>query len=360
MTDKPINSTCGRAKKLPASIIDLFCGAGALSYGFMLEGFQVCCGYDIDEACRFPFESNNRAPFIRRDVAMIDSEELTRKFAPDLPRVMVGCAPCQPFSRYAQGRENPKWKLLRDFARLASAIAPDVLSMENVPQLTTFKGGKIFAEFVEHLTKANYRVKWMIANCLGYGVPQTRSRLVLIASRIGDPILPIPTHAPIHYVTVRDAIGDLPSLEAGESDPNDRLHRASSMSDLNLRRIRASVPHGTWRDWDQTLVADCHKRKAGRGYSSVYGRMAWDLPSPTITTQFYGFGNGRFGHPEQDRAISLREGAALQSFPLGYVFTPPDKSASFKHTGRMIGNAVPIALARSIARAIRAHLEEYS
>ena len=355
--DRAKGSTSGVVPKPVASVVDLFCGAGALSHGFVQEGFLIACGYDIEEACRYPFEANNAAPFVRRDVASIDAEELAREFAINLPRVLLGCSPCQPFSRYSQGREDLKWKLLEDFARLAVAISPDVLSMENVPQLSTFKGGDILGEFVEHLATAGYRVKWRIADCLDYGVPQARSRLVLIASRLGDPTLPAPTHAPEHYLTVRDAIGDMPPLEAGRVDPQDRLHRTSSMSQLNLRRIKASTPCGTWRDWDDALVTDCHKRETGKGYGSVYGRMAWDHPSPTITTQFYGFGNGRFGHPEQDRAISLREGSILQTFPHDYAFTRQDGPITFKQVGRMIGNAVPVALARAIARAIRTHLE---
>ena len=187
-------------------------------------------------------------------------------------------------------------------------------------------------------------------------MPQDRSRLVLIGSRHGDPILPEPTHTPDEYVTVSQTIGDMPPLAAGRADPTDRLHCASGMSALNFERIRASRPGGTWRDWPPELVAECHRKKKGRGYASVYGRMRWDRPSPTITTQFYGFGNGRFGHPEQDRALSLREGAMLQTFPRDYAFIPPCEAAHFKSIGRLIGNAVPVGLARAIARAIKAHL----
>ena len=358
--DRVEGSAPGVVARPVASVVDLFCGAGALSHGFVQEGFSIACGYDVDEACRYPFEANNDAPFVRRDVAAIDAEELAREFATNLPQVLVGCAPCQPFSRYSQGREDPRWKLLKDFTRLVVAVSPDVLSMENVPQLVTFKGAELFGEFVERLATAGYRVKWMIADCLDYGVPQARSRLVLIASRLGDPILPAPTHAHEHHVTVRDAIGDMRPLEAGEVDAQDCLHQTSSLSELNLHRIKASTPCGTWRDWDDALVTDCHKRQTGKGYSSVYGRMAWNRPSPTITTQFYGFGNGRFGHPEQDRAISLREGAILQTFPRDYAFTRQDGPVTFKKIGRMIGNAVPVALARAIARALRIHLEECS
>lgn len=338
------------------TVVDLFCGAGALSHGFLLEGFPIACGYDIDEACRFPFEENNEAPFVRRDVADIRRGELDREFAPGLPRILIGCAPCQPFSLYSQGREDPKWKLLDDFARLVVDTGPDVVTMENVPQLVRFKGGGVFEAFVETLRANGYRVEWTIASCADFGVPQDRARLVLIGSRHGDPLLPEPTHAPEKYVTVAQTIGDMPPLAAGGTDPVDRLHCASRMSALNFKRIRASRPGGTWRDWPPDLVAECHRRKKGRGYASVYGRMRWDRPAPTITTQFHGFGNGRFGHPKQDRALSLREGAMLQSFPRGYAFVPPCETVHFKTIGRLIGNAVPVELARAVARAIEVHL----
>ena len=168
--------------------------------------------------------------------------------------------------------------------------------------------------------------------------------------------LPEPTHRD-KYRTVMDEIGALPSLNHGEADEADPLHCTSRLSEINARRIVASKPGGTWRDWDEDLVAKCHKVETGRGYSSVYGRMKWDEPSPTITTQFFGFGNGRFGHPEQPRALSLREGAMLQGFPRDYEFVPPGKRIQFKAVGRLIGNAVPVKLAAAIARAVRSHLE---
>ena len=156
--------------------------------------------------------------------------------------------------------------------------------------------------------------------------------------------------------TVRQAIGRLRPLDAGQSAPRDRLHAASTLSEKNLQRIRVSKPGGTWRDWPEDLVADCHRAASGKTYPGVYGRMEWDKPAPTMTTQCYGFGNGRFGHPEQDRAISLREAAILQSFPRDYAFVPDDGEVSFTALGRLIGNAVPVDLGRAIARSINSHL----
>ena len=182
----------------------------------------------------------------------------------------------------------------------------------------------------------------------------------MFASKFGPIEILSPTHTPEKFQTVRDRIGHMEKLEAGEVSTKDILHRTSRLSALNLRRIRASRPGGTWRDWEKELVSPCHRESTGDGYVRVYGRMEWDLPSPTITTQFYGFGNGRFGHPEQDRAISLREGALLQTFPETYRFTEPGKPCHFKVLGRHIRNAVPVGLGRVIARSIKHHLQIFS
>ncbi len=341
-----------------ASVIDIFCGAGGLSHGFLLEDFIISCGIDADEVCRYAFEHNNCAPFVCKNIADIDPEELAEEFTHSVPRILVGCAPCQPFSKYTQAREDPRWQLLDDFATLITKIRPDVVSMENVPQLVYFKGGDLFRSFIRCLRRSGYEVAWEIAYCPNFGIPQSRSRLVLIASLHGEPTLPESTHEPGDYVTARDAIGTMPPLSAGEIDRRDSLHRASRLSATNLERIRLSAPGGTWHDWPRHLVTDCHNRSSGKGYASVYGRITWDEPAPTMTTQFHGFGNGRFGHPEQDRAISLREGAILQSFPPYYEFVAPGNPVHFGTLGRLIGNAVPVELARAIARAIKGHLSK--
>jgi len=341
------------------SVVDLFCGAGGLSHGFYQEGYRIAAGIDVDEACRYPFEANNEAPFVRRSVAELTAAELEEEFTPGEPTILVGCAPCQPFSKYSQGREDSRWQLLEDFARLIRECRPDIVSMENVPRLPHFKAGNVFDDFVGSLRESGYIVAWSVVFCPDYGVPQSRSRLVLIASRHGQPALPEKTHEEADYVTVRETIGALPALGAGDTDAKDVLHRSSRLSALNLERIRVSKPGGTWRDWPAGLVTTCHKRETGQGYASVYGRMAWDEPAPTMTTQFFGFGNGRFGHPEQDRAISIREGAMLQTFPPDYEFLPPNKAVQMKGLGRMIGNAVPVVLSRAIARAISNHIEAH-
>jgi DNA (cytosine-5)-methyltransferase 1 len=150
----------------------------------------------------------------------------------------------------------------------------------------------------------------------------------------------------------------LKPLRAGESDPRDSLHTACRLSQLNLRRIRASSPGGTWRDWNAALVATCHRRNSGETYPGVYGRMEWDAPAPTITTQSFGYGNGRFGHPEQDRAITLREAAMLQTFPDTYRFLPQGDRVRFSTLGRLIGNAVPVRIGEAVGRTFLDHLSK--
>jgi DNA (cytosine-5)-methyltransferase 1 len=138
---------------------------------------------------------------------------------------------------------------------------------------------------------------------------------------------------------------------------DDPLHKARRLSELNLERIRKSKPGGTWNDWPVALRAPCHQSDSGASYKSVYARMTWDAPSPTMTTQCFNFGTGRFGHPEQDRAISLREAAILQSFPQDYQFVPPDAEVHFSTVGRMIGNAVPPKLGEMVGRVVLAHIQ---
>jgi DNA (cytosine-5)-methyltransferase 1 len=342
---------------------DLFCGAGGLTRGLLDAGIEVAAGYDIDPACQFPYEHNNKpAKFHQQSVTELTGAELAKHYPPGSIKVLVGCAPCQTFSKYTQRYENeddPKWTLLNHFARLVRELQPDIVSMENVPELQKYP---VFASFLAMLTDEGFHfsadVEKRVVYCPDYGMPQHRSRVVIVASRLGAIELIPPTHKPEKYRNVADVLRALPPLEAGETHPDDPMHRTSELSSLNLRRIRHSRPGGTWRDWPKELVAKCHQKKSGKTYPGVYARMEWDKPSPTITTQFYGYGNGRFGHPEQDRAISLREGAILQSFPKSYQFVKEGEDYSFKTIGRMIGNAVPVRLGEVVGKTIRLHLEQ--
>lgn len=335
--------------------VDLFCGVGGLSHGLMKGGIRVAAGVDLDEACRYPYEANNRAKFIGKDVRQLQSTDIEPFFAEGSLRLLAGCAPCQPFSTYSQKNRNGicdgKWNLLLEFGRLVGELQPELVTMENVPQLHC---QNVFQSFLDSL--AGYHLWHGIVDCVQYGIPQTRKRLVLLASKLGPISLISPRNHAKKSVTVRKAISNLPKIAAGESDPVDALHTACSLSPWNLRRIQASRPGGSWRDWPIGLRAKCHKKDSGMTYPSVYGRMEWDAPAPTMTTQCYGYGNGRFGHPEQDRAISLREAAIIQSFPMGYKFVRPGDTVKFNLLGRLIGNAVPVRIGKIVAESLRNHV----
>jgi DNA (cytosine-5)-methyltransferase 1 len=229
--------------------------------------------------------------------------------------------------------------------------------MENVPQIARHLP---FQAFLTILENNDYNVAWDVLDCAQFGVPQRRHRLVLLASRLGKIKMPRATHSdPENWITVKMAIGHLKQIEAGKREnTSDPLHIAAQLSETNQKRIRQSLPGGTWTDWPEELRAICHQKETGQTYKSVYGRMVWDHPSPTMTTLCYGFGNGRFGHPEQNRAISLREAAILQSFPPKYKFCGKDDTPGFRTIGRMIGNAVPPNLGKAIGRAIVNHVRK--
>ena len=340
--------------------VDLFCGAGGLSYGLRRCGINIAAGVDADPACRHPFAANVGAQFYEMDVSTIAAEFVGSLFPDQSIQVLAGCAPCQPFSPYSQ--KNPSkdqnWRLLSKFGEFAASLQPDIVTMENVPHL---RNHSVFNEFMRTLEDAGYVKPFhAVVHCADYGVPQTRKRLVVLASRFGEIEMIRPTHGPEEFRTVRHAIGSLAPLNAGDASPMDPLHKASRLSPMNLARIKNSTPGGSWRDWNEELIAECHTKESGQTFGSVYGRMEWEKLAPTLTTQFNGFGNGRFGHPEQDRAISLREGAILQTFPHDYSFVPGGNSVQVSLVARMIGNAVPVKLGQAIGKSIVDHVKHHT
>lgn len=333
--------------------VDLFCGVGGLTHGLAMAGIRVVAGYDIDPACKYPYESNNKAKFIERDVSLLDADEVSSLINGGDISMIAGCAPCQPFSTYSRaGRSKTRsddWQLVAKFGKLVQEVQPDLVTMENVPQVLDHP---VFQDFLECLK--GYKVEWSVVQAVKIGIPQTRKRLVLLASKLGDENLELPQNA-TKVKTVREAIGNLRKIAAGEADPKDPLHTSPRLSATNLARIQHSKQGGTWRDWPEELQAKCHKKSSGATYPSVYGRMSWDEASPTITTQSFGYGNGRFGHPEQDRAISLREAALLQTFPPKYRFVKRGEPVRFSVLGRLIGNAVPVRLGEVVGQTMIQH-----
>lgn len=344
--------------------VDLFCGAGGLTHGLEQAGVDVRLGVDLDPSCEHPYTSNNSAKFLEADVGDLTADVIVEAMSEGGVTLLAGCAPCQPFSTYSRtaAREGESkrrgrghkddWQLVRRFGELIRSVRPDLVTMENVPPLMD---QPVFEEFLESLD--GYHVDYGVIDMRSIGMPQTRKRLVLVASKLGPIKLPEPDKVR-EAATVRQVIGSLRGLAAGETDPHDPLHVASRLSATNLMRIKASKPGGTWRDWPEALRSKCHQKSTGQTYPAVYGRMEWDKPSPTITTQCFGYGNGRFGHPEQDRAITLREAAMLQGFPVDYSFVRDDERPSFAGIGRLIGNAVPVPLGEHIGRVLSDHVAQ--
>lgn len=334
---------------MPSNIlaIDLFCGAGGLTNGLRSAGVNVVAGIDNDEKCQHAYEHNNKpAKFLNRDIKTVSGGELNELWNGSRLRLLAGCAPCQPFSSFRQAQSaeiDERYPLLFEFSRLIRETKPEFITMENVPNVIK---KAVFNTFLRSLYAQGYKCNFKVVKCEEYELAQSRRRLVLLASRIGPaPEFPAPGES---KKTVKDVLFGIPRVKAGETHAKDKLHRCASLTPINLSRIRASKPGGTWRDWPEEILLACHKRKSGDGYTPVYGRMSWDKPAPTITTQCYNFGSGRFGHPTEDRPITMREAAILQGFPADYEFEPPSKSFTLRDIARMIGNAVPVDLGKMI------------
>ena len=337
--------------------IDLFCGIGGLSYGLQEAGINVIAGLDNDETCRYAYEKNNKIPFISADITHYNSDKIKKLYSKNAIKILVGCAPCQPFSSNTFKNRNKaqdiRWNLLAYFGKIIERTLPEVVSMENVRGIAKTD---VFKNFLKILNKNNYYIDYQIIYVPNYGVPQNRSRLILLASRLGEIKIPDPMFTKKTYRTVKDTIGKLQPIKAGQTSSQDALHKAKNLSELNLQRIQQSRPNGTWRDWNKKLLPACYQKQSGQTYTSVYGRMGWNGISPTITTQFFNYGSGRFGHPTQNRALSLREGALLQTFPKNYNF---GEVKSMTTIARHIGNAVPPVLGKIIGKAIKEHLNQY-
>lgn len=359
----PKNKLHKRRGRLPSiEVVDLFCGIGGLSYGLKTAGFHILAGYDLDWTCQYAYETNTGGKFYYRDVNTITGDEIIKQYSKreNTIRVLAGCAPCQPFSSYAfknKKKDPNKYDLLYQFGRLVGDVLPDIVTMENVTQILNFKAKPVLQDFIDTIKSLGYYVDARPVYCPDYGIPQTRKRLVLLASRLGEIKLIPPTHEKEQYVTLRETIGTLMPLDAGSEDPNDPLHRAKSLTPINEQRIKATPYGGSWKDWPENLKLCCHKTEKGSSFGSVYGRMVWEKPAPTMTTQCTGLGNGRFGHPEQDRAITAREAALIQTFPKEYKFFEDERSVSIVKASRYIGNAVPPKLGEIIGMSIIEHIK---
>lgn len=352
------------------SVIDLFSGCGGSALGFRNAGFNIKAAVEIDLSAAESFRKNfPEALVINKDISGIKGKDILNDSGIESGNevILLACPPCQGFSnarRVSERLQDPRNKLIWEFIRLVREIKPLFFIMENVPGLATGIGKTIFDETLNELKRIDYKnFSYRILQAADFGVPQKRRRLVFIGTKIGDAkiSLPNPTNQdpvlPNKYlpawITIRETISDLPSIKAGEKSPDDNMHVAAHVSDLNLERLRHTPKNGGSRtSWPERYILNCHKGFSG--HKDVYGRMKWDAPSPAITGGCGMISKGRFGHPEQNRAMSLREAARLQTFPDSFEF-----SGNFGQITKQIGNAVPPLLARRIANAIKRSLKLY-
>lgn len=341
--------------------LDFFCGAGGLTRGLIDAGIDVIAGVDLDANCSETYARNNpKAKFVHRDISVMDEAMLRELLGSTDPNnlLIAGCAPCQPFSKQRKPqqanaanrmRRQSDAKLLGELCRIIEIVKPAHVLVENVPGLTKVPGFSTYRRFLRMLKINGYSVDEGVLDAKHFSVPQTRRRFVLMASRTKTVALPTPSHGPglSPFRTVREAIEHFPPLSAGTRSPIIPNHAAAFLSELNLKRIaNTPVDGGDRRSWNVSLVLDCHKGDYD-GHSDVYGRMFWNRPAPTLTSKCNSLSNGRYGHPEQNRAISLREAASIQTFPDSYVFYGLDQQVA-----RQIGNAVPVVFARALGTAL--------
>ncbi len=343
-----------RTQRLAA--IDFFCGAGGMSYGLHQAGLRVLAGIDNADDCRLTYSSNvPGAMFIKHDISTLSAPELGRRLGLnryDDSLVFAGCSPCQFWSKVRTDRTKAAQSafLLKHFQKFIGHFQPGFLIVENVPGLLRHKYQTPLPNFISFIERHGYVWDDGIVNSRHYGVPQNRMRYLLLATRLTDRI-ELPPAKLDDSLTVRSFIGTANGfrrIEAGHRDNTPLMHTASALSPLNLRRIKMTKKSGgnrtSWKD-DAALQINAY-RDNDDSFRDVYGRMYWDRPAPTITTRFISLSNGRFGHPDENRAISLREGATLQTFPKDFTF----HTSNLNHTARQIGNAVPPELARRVGQ----------
>lgn len=349
--------------QMPIKVFDFFSGAGGGTKGFQNAGMEVVFATDNDPDAAKTFEANfPNAVFLQKDIAVLSIDELQSLISasPRAPILFSACAPCQPFTKQNTQRktDDARKKLLHEFCRFVDAYHPDLIFVENVPGLQKLDDvNGPFITLLESLDKAGYHHIHKIVSAKDYGVPQKRRRLILLASLLGPISFPAKTHGPntdhLEYSTVREWIEDLPPIGAGECNFSVPNHRAATLSPLNLRRIKTTPEGGSRRDWPTDLHLYCHTGDY-RGHSDVYGRMSWDKAASGLTTRCISLSNGRFGHPEQDRAISIREAACLQTFPRDFIF-----HGNLNSMARQIGNALPVLLAERFGHHFKDHVNTY-
>lgn len=341
------------------TVVDLFCGCGGGAMGFRKARFKIAGAVEIDQDAATAFHLNVGVMPIVKDICDVRGEDLLTSAG--LQRgeltLLFGCPPCQSFTVLRRGaeptaRDQERNALVHQYLRLVEELHPRHLAFENVPGLVTGRWRPLFDEFLNRLATLGYTCEWDTVDAAVYGVPQRRRRVLVIGSRVTTPLLPDATHdeqgSLDHdpFVTVRDTIKDLPPLVSGETDPDDEFHRARQHDKKTLERL-AHVPEGGGRmNLPEHLVLKCHQNH--NGHYDIYGRMWWDRVAPTLTSGCTNVTRGRFAHPEQDRAITLREAMLLQSFPPNARLC-----GGVEKMALQVGNAVPTLVTQQVGKAIK-------
>ncbi|HUH43143.1 MAG TPA: DNA cytosine methyltransferase [Sulfurimonas sp.] len=330
--------------------IDFFCGAGGLTHGLKLAGIDVFAGIDIESSCKETYEYNNGAKFINKSIVETTAKEIKELFLNNSDKndytMIAGCAPCQPYSMMnTRKKQNDDRKtLLDEFRRVIKGVKPHFVIMENVSRLN--EENPFFAKFIEMLEYGDYKYEYKVLNAKDFSVAQNRKRLFLIATRLKKVNLSFEKLQKKEPITLKNVIYNLENIDHDKPSKTDILHKAKPLNEINLKRIQATPKNGGLRSaWSDDLKVNCHKEK--EVFLDNYGRLSWDKLSSTITTKFHEYYSGRFGHPEQDRALSLKEGALIQSFPENYIFIGKDNEIA-----RQIGNAVPVNLSKAVGETI--------
>lgn len=362
------------------TVIDLFCGAGGLSEGFRQAGYHVLAGNDFFEAAGDTFSATHReAKFLPGPIQNYSTGDFLNaaRLAPGELDVLVGGPPCQGFSVYnhQRGLHDERSSLYREYLRIVDGLKPNWVVLENVTGMTSAGGGAAVEAILGGLRNLGYSVERQILKAEEFGVPQERRRIVFIGNRIGLPIeFPQPTHGggKLPVATVHHAIGDLPALKNGEdrgivayaTEPQSNFqremrgglncvynHAAAKLSRVNLDRLEHIPQGGSWRDIPRDLLPEGMKRAKRSDHTKRYGRLSWGGLASTILTKCDPHW-GAYFHPEQDRTVTVREAARLQSFPDWFEF-----KGSRTDQYIQVGNAVPPLLGRAIARSILAVAE---
>lgn len=346
--------------------IDFFAGIGGVTRGFLNAGIDVIAGIDIDETCKSTYETNNIRPngfcseFICEDITKINVTSIQKLVSPRDKLVVIGCAPCQPFTKITKNL-NSRTKergLLQSFAEIILKLKPEYLFLENVQGLNSPKNKEVLKDFLDAL-RPDYELIPQIVNSINFGIPQSRKRIIMFGKRNSYIEFPKPTHGfdgkKKKPLTLYQAIGSLPEINAGEQHPKLKTHVCAKLDVVNIKRLSFQKKPGDIMDkWPSDLQLKSRKLKDYKGHRDVYGRLWWDKPSVTLTTKFVSISNGRFAHPEQNRGLSILEGLLLQSFPKNYKMLSP----FLRQQSKQIGNAVPVKLAEAFAKKITEDFKE--